>query len=195
MASASDEFVGTAALSANWTVDEGAITIVADQADATTAGSFNRARYTGTPMDSANHYSESPIPRQSGAISDKGGVTCRQASATYTCYQLVWVDEAVDGIKLRSVSGGAETQLATATGAYTVTKTLKVEANGSTIKGYVDGAEVISVTDTAVASGAYAGISIYGDSGLWVSWAAADLAAAVSDAVIHQAIYRGREMR
>lgn len=180
MASASDPFDGTAALSANWTVDQGSITIVSGQADATTAADFNRARYTGTPMDTSDNFSESPIPRQSGAVSDKGGVTFRQASSTYTCYQWAWADEATDGIKLREISGGAETQIASATGAYTVTKTLKGQAVGSTIKGFVDGVEVVSVTNTVIASGLYTGIGIYGNSALWDSWNGGDVSSPAS---------------
>lgn len=198
MASASDNFDrANGPLGANWTGDEGVIEIVSNQADAiSTAGVYCRARYTGTPMDSANHYSQALVRRQSAGITNKGGVSARQAGSANTCYVFFWNDESVDfGVGIKSLVAGTETDLAYATGVYTIDKTLRLEVNGTTIRGLLDAVQVISVTNSAVAAGTFAGLWVYLLEGLWNDFDAADLGGAVADAVVHQAIYRGVESR
>lgn len=178
MASWTDDFnrADNTSLGANWTEDEGSIDIVTNKADAVTAASFNRARYTGVAFDSSNHYVQAVGGANGGT--DRIGICCRQASSANTCYQLAWVAAEAGGLKLRSLSAGTETEIGSATLTGTADHTFKVQADGSTISGWVDGTSVISVTNTAIATGLYGGMHIYGNNGLWDDAAGADLVAA-----------------
>lgn len=177
MATASDNFNrADGAIGSNWTVDEGSINVVSNVAEPQTVNVMNRARYTATPMDSSNHYAQALIGGRA-AGDNQGAVTVRQASSTWTLYSAHFISTSYE-YWLRKVVAGAETTLGTyasGTGAHTVRAT----ANGSTISMDIDGTERVSVTDTAIASGTYAGIEVYSNpNGRWDDWTAADLAAA-----------------
>jgi hypothetical protein len=170
MASASDNFNRSdGEIGANWTEDVGDIDIVSNQADAQTAGDFNRARYTATAMDSADHYSQ--------ALVFNGYVSARQASSTFTCYGGSFAG-AWSNYDLVKMISGSETSLdSVATGAES-SATLKLEVNGSAQELFADTVSKCTASDTAITSGIYCGMFIYGADGLWDDWEAADLSAA-----------------
>lgn len=92
---------------------------------------------------------------QGGAA--QAAVACRVSGASYAVrngYRLALLDDG--SLTLAKLVAGTYTSLGTyAVGALTVgaTYTLRVEAIGTAIKGYVNGVQRISVTDSALASG------------------------------------------
>lgn len=159
MAYVSDKFDrANGPIGANWTVDNGAISVVANVAEPQSASIMNRARYTATPMDTTDHYAQAPIGR-GAAGTNQGAVTVRQANSVRTAYSANKNDN-VSNCILRKAVANTETTLAT----YVATPgihTLRVTANGTTISMHVDGVERASVTDTAITTGNYIGIEAF----------------------------------
>lgn len=83
---------------------------------------------------------------------------------------------------IRRGSGAGTTQIGTAADDPVVGEVLKVSADGSTIKGYIDGVEKLSVTDVNITGLLRCGITGYSDTNAGNlleldTWSAADLAA------------------
>lgn len=196
MASVSDNFDrADGEIGANWTEDAGSdIDIVSNKADAITAGTGNycRMRYTATAMASTDHYSQVVVGYDAGG--PESGPTARQASDVHTNYVFMWdALSATFGTILRRHVAGAETDLAYGDGDFTVDKTFKVECNGTTISGYVDGVLEDSLTDSGVTTGNYVGLHGYGTKGLYNDFVGADLAAETDQSAFRFGLDDGSE--
>jgi hypothetical protein len=133
--------------------------------------STNRARangavqaiyyHSGTPA-SADYSVEAVIRRDTGVTSTEiGGVAGRMDTSVNTKYDFVRVE--TGSFILRKTVAGTDTNLDTHTLALAtpVEYTIRLEMVGTTIKGYVDGVEVCSATDSSVTAAGKAGFFLF----------------------------------
>nr|WP_119589197.1 hypothetical protein [Streptomyces scabiei] len=153
MASFSDDFDrgNTSDLGAGWVEVSGDWSIVSAQLSPGAAGGTIILRAAGT-MDSSDHSAQVTI---AATVAASQGVWCRGNSNISSGY--LWRNDGSEWA-LFSVVGGSFTVIGTYTAAAAPGDVAKVQAVGSTIKGYVNGIERVSVTDTSVTTGTSVGI-------------------------------------
>lgn len=142
-----DEVVG------NWEVNSNA-------ARAATFTTDGFARHTSDLASSDQEAQVSWTPSSTSA-SRIGGVCCRANAANSNNYGFRIASSGAWNLHKRV--SGTITNLATGSTTGGVPYTLKISASGTTIKAFIDGAEVASVTDSDIASGTRCGI-LYGSS-------------------------------
>jgi hypothetical protein len=154
-------------------------TVQANDADWTKHGSAtgdalissNRARsngsvqalyyHAGTPA-SADYYVEGVIRRDSGVTSTEQGAVCgRIDTAANNRYDVVRVESG--SFLLRKTIAGVDTTLDTYALALATPEeyTIKLEMIGDQIKGYIDGVEQLSATDSSITAAGKAGFFLF----------------------------------
>jgi len=168
-----------------WVEDVGDIDIVSNKARCgTTAGAaFARA---ASSLAGDNQYAEITAYLSTGSAGSLGiGSAARKAASSTQTYYLLWMvyGGSSYNVTLYKVVATAFTALGTTNVNVTFANgdLLRIEANGTTIRGLIAGAEVISRTDSSIASGAQTGIRFYNNTGSSTqvdadSFAAGDLA-------------------
>jgi hypothetical protein len=153
MASFSDDFnrANSTDLGANWVEVSGDWSIVSSQLSPGSAGGTIILRAAGA-MSSNDNYAQATIAA-TAAVSQ--GVWCRGNSNITQGYLLRNNGSSWD---LFSVVGGSFTVIGTYAVAAAAGDVMKVQAVGSSIKGFINGVQRISVTDTAVTTGTAVGI-------------------------------------
>jgi hypothetical protein len=165
----------------SWTKVAGSWRTVSNKVGAI-AGGWNVLR-ADSDLSSADHYSQATI---TNAAIQYAGPACRiPSSGAVTMYQCS-TDFSIYIFKLVS---GSQTNLGSASQALTLNDVYKIEANGSTIKAYVNGTQKVSVTDTSITGNVRCGLGQFGtgDSTL-DTFTAADLAAA---GIVYTQLERG----
>ncbi len=105
------------------------------------------------------------------------GPACRMNSSNDDCYFFYHYSGAIFVYKRVS---SVDTQIATVANTLATNDVLKIEANGSTIKTYVNGVEKTSTTDTSISAGVRVGLFQYASLAPTMDdFAASDLVAAV----------------
>ena len=153
MATFTDDFnrANSTDLGANWVEVSGDWSIVSNQLSPGAAGGTIILRAAGA-MAGNDHYAQATIAATTTASQ---GVWCRGNSNISQGY--LWRNNGTSW-DLFSVVGGSFTVIGTYTAAAAPGDVAKVQAVGSTIKGYVNGVERVSVVNTAVATGTSVGI-------------------------------------
>lgn len=153
MASFSDDFnrANSTDLGAGWVEVSGDWSIVSNQLSPGSAGGTIILRAAGA-MASNDHSAQATIAATTAA---SHGVWCRGNSNISSGY--LWRNDGTSW-NLFSVVGGSFSSIGSYTAAAAPGDVAKVQAVGSTIKGYVNGVERVSVVDTAVATGTSVGI-------------------------------------
>ena len=120
-------------------------------------------------LSSADHYAQVLM----GGVStfSFAGPACRFAAAANTHY---FTANFSNVQYLSKLEAGTRTDLSTLAHAYAAS-ILKVQANGSTIKGFDAGSELLSVTDTAITGNLRTGLTSYAVDETFASFQAADL--------------------
>jgi hypothetical protein len=136
---------------ANWTQVSGTWTIVSNQLSSGNAGGTIILRATGA-MATNDHSAQITIAA-TAAVSH--GVWCRGNSNISQGY--LWRNDGTSW-NLFSVVGGSFTSIGSYAAAAVAGDIAKIQAVGSTIKGFVNGVQRVSVTDTAVATGTSVGL-------------------------------------
>jgi hypothetical protein len=163
-ASASDLGAGWVEVSGDWS-------IVSNQLSPGSVGGTIILRAAGA-MDSSDHYAQVTIAATTPVSQ---GVWCRGNSDLTSGY--AWRNNGSNW-SLFSVLAGAFTSIGTYTAAAVAGDVAKVQAVGSTIKGFVNGVERVSVVNTAVTTGTSVGIRSEANTGLrFDNFAAADVTA------------------
>lgn len=183
MATRTDTFdrANSSNLGADWAEDSGDWSITSNNvANGTSGNTYRKLRWVGAAMDSANYSVE--VVARSGNISNGIGPAVRMAaSSTVTYYGYIIFGG--DAAYLVEITAGGEAILDTGSAITASTNyTLRLEVDGSTIRGYLNGVLDVSATDTSLASGP-PGIMAYGDSDAntyVTTWTASDLAAAAA---------------
>ena len=183
MATRTDTFdrANSSNLGADWAEDSGDWAITSNNvANGTTGNTYRKLRWVGAAMDSANYYVE-VVARSGGGSNGIGPAVRLAASSAVTCYGYVIFGG--DAAYLVEITAGGETILDTGSAITASTDyTLRLEVDGSTIRGYLNGVLDVSATDTSLASGP-PGIMAYGgnNANTYVTtWTASDLAAAAT---------------
>jgi hypothetical protein len=136
---------------ANWVQVSGTWSIISQQLSSGSAGGTIILRAAGAMATNDN--SAQITIAATGAVSH--GVWCRGNSTITQGY--LWRNDGTSW-NLFSVVGGSFTSIGSFAGAAVAGDVAKVQAQGSTIKGFVNGVQRVSVTDTAVATGTSVGV-------------------------------------
>lgn len=179
MATRSDTFdrADSSSLGSDWTEDSGDWAIVSNNIRCnTTAGAYRKLRWVGAAMDSDNYYVE--MPARSGNSGIGIGPAARlAASGTVSYYAFIIFGG--DAAYLIYINGGSETILDTGSAITASTNyTLRIEVDGTTIRGYLNGVLDCEATNSALTSGP-PGIAGYGGNNAntyGTTWTAVDLA-------------------
>jgi hypothetical protein len=153
VAAFSDDFnrANSSDLGAGWVEVSGDWSIVSNQLSPGAAGGTIILRAAGA-MDSNDHSAQATIAATTAA---SHGVWCRGNANISSGY--LWRNDGTSW-NLFSVVGGSFTVIGSYAAAASPGDVAKVQAVGSTIKGFVNGIERVSVTDTNVATGTSVGI-------------------------------------
>jgi hypothetical protein len=153
MASFSDDFnrPDSTDLGAGWVEVSGDWSIVSGQLSPGSAGGTIILRVAGA-MASNDHYAQVTIAATTAA---SHGVWCRGNSNITSGY--LWRNDGTSW-NLFSVVGGSFTSIGSYAAAAAPGDVAKLQVVGSTIKGFVNGIERVSVVDTSVATGTSVGI-------------------------------------
>ncbi|KAB1146814.1 hypothetical protein F7R91_14650 [Streptomyces luteolifulvus] len=153
MASFTDDFnrADSTDLGANWVEVSGDWSISSNQLSPGSAGGTIILRAAGA-MDTSDNSAQATIAATTAA---SHGIWCRGNSNITSGY--LWRNDGTSW-DLFSVVGGSFSVIGTYVAAASPGDVAKVQAVGSTIKGFVNGIERVSVTDTNVASGTSVGI-------------------------------------
>lgn len=173
MTSFTDDFnrADSTDLGAGWVEVSGDWSIVSNQLSPGAAGGTIILRAAGA-MASSDHSAQVTIAATTAASQ---GVWCRGNANITNGY--LWRNNGTSW-DLFSVVGGSFTVIGTYATAAAPGDVAKVQAVGSTIKGYVNGLERVSVTDTGVATGTSVGIRSESSGALrFDDFAAADVTA------------------
>lgn len=156
-------------LGSNWATLTGAgtIRIVSNQAAGPSSSTDSAARYTATAIG-ADQYSQAII--QSGDNLDSG-ILCRCSSSAFSCY---FASPYASIQTLNKFTNGSFSTLSSGAGSINIGDTLRVEAEGTTIRYKKNGTQVISVTDSSFASG-QPGLFFYESLARLDDWEAGDL--------------------
>lgn len=183
MTSVADTFdrANSTSLGANWAEDSGNWTITSNTAlNGTTGNSYRKLRWTGTALASAN-YSVSGTYRSGSSSIGIGPAARCVGSSTVSYYALIIFGG--DAAYLVYINAGAETVLDTGSAITASTNyELRIEVDGTTIRGYVNGVLDMEATNSALSSGS-PGVAGHGGNNAntyCATWAAEDLAAAAA---------------
>lgn len=138
----------------------GDLDIVSQEVQAQAVGSATAyGAYNSSNLASVDHYAQVVITAQgneSNTTASAPGVGCRKASgATETYYYFRANDRTTDSYQLFKISGGGSTQLGSDVNETIATPpyTIRIECQGETIRGLIDGVEKISVTNGDISTG------------------------------------------
>lgn len=133
----------------SWTITNGAINLVSNQAvSAINQLNIGRAE---TDLSSADHYAQALGVVQPG---NRGTACCvRHDSSAQTFYYYTR-----DGGRLFKTIAAVSTQIGSGGGSAAAPVTIKTQANGSAIAGFYDGAQQASATDTSITGNLRTGI-------------------------------------
>lgn len=176
-----------------WVEDAGDVDIVSNRARPGLYTGASLARATSS-LAGTDQYAEI-VAYMTGAVSLGIGPIARKAASstqTYYLYHLDWASSTYRSSLYKVVAGTV-----TALGAANITTTfadgdtLRIECNGTTIRGLVNGVEIISRTDSSIASGAQTGMRFYNNTTASQivdadSFAAGDLTAAAASLIYYQ---------
>ena len=161
-------------LGAGWVEVSGDWSIVSNQLSSGSAGGTIILRAAGG-MATSDHYAQVTIATTTAA---SHGVWARGNSNISQGY--LWRNDGTSW-NLFSVVGGSFTSIGSFAGAAANGDVAKVQAVGSTIKGYVNGTQRVSVTDTAVTTGTSVGLRAESTSALrFDDFTAADVTTTVT---------------
>lgn len=184
MATRTDTFdrANSTSLGSDWAEDSGNWEIVSNNlVQGTTGNSYRKLRWVGAAMDSADYSVE--VVARSASLGIGPCARCAASTAvTYYGYVIFGGDAAY----LVEITAGGEAILDTGSAITANTNyTLRLEVEGTAIRGYLNGVLDVSATDASLASGA-PGVMAYGgnEAGTYVTtWTATDLGGAVVSAM------------
>lgn len=160
----------------SWVEVSGNWSVTSNRAMVSPGGAVVRARHT-TALSSSDNYSQADI--DSDTSGQYNGTYCRANNSDLAAYasEVSWLEDTID---LLSVNGAGSATLLGTVGQTAIPGTpitLKLQANGSTIKLFLGITEKVSVTNTAVSSGTYVAMWGYATSSFHDNFEAADLGA------------------
>lgn len=181
MATRTDTFdrANSSNIGTDWAEDVGDVSIASNNLVRGSGANYAKTRWVGTALDSNDYYVE-VVARSADSANGVGPAARCVTSATNTYYGYIIFGG--DAAYLVRITAGGEAILDTGSAITASTNyTLRLEVDGSTIRGYLNGVLDCEATDTNLSSGA-PGVCWYGGgSGTYVTtWTASDLAAAAA---------------
>lgn len=199
---ATDNFnrANNADLGVNWDVQNGsgenAWKILNNAAEPSTLASNCGESYNAVTWPD-DQYSQVKCSVTGASAGTGPGPSLRCSTIARTYYIIQVSEHATQAISVRKRIAGAATSLGTINTVWVDGDVLKAEIQGSTIKIYQNGTQIGSdITDSAIASGR-AGIA-YDNISTTASvddWEGGDFEIVAAEIVLHQAVYRGIEIR
>jgi hypothetical protein len=121
-------------------------------------------------LDTDDHYAQ---VKEVHTANSSSGPACRFAAAATTCY----LTANFGGVQyLYKSVAGTETELGNGASTWAQNRLTKIEANDTAIKVYIDGAQVVSVTDSSISGNTRCGMAaFYGSAKIHDDFEAADL--------------------
>ena len=177
----SDNFnrVDSPTLGSNWTPVTGTFEIVSNQAKLTVNPSEGLAKHSAANYSTADYTVESVV--NTDTFGGAAGVAGRINGTSY--YGVI---AGAGFLRLNRYPG--LNQLGYATTSTTGQRTLKLKMEGSAIKAFIDGIELISATDTVITGAGVAGLTTLGAVGaslaLWDNFTVDDLFVPFPDELI-----------
>lgn len=110
------------------------------------SGQFAYTVQTGTALDTADHAVEFPIINLNGASFAELSLIARASTSGQNGYSLHYENFGSVDLTLYRIDSGSFTELDRATGLGTGNRAVRLEVEGTTIRGYFDGVEVVSAT-------------------------------------------------
>jgi hypothetical protein len=165
----SDDFNrANGAIGASWTQDSGTWTIASNVAGKASAAGFDQARYA-SDLGSADHYCEIELRTNNGGIA-AGPAVRMSATGSYALYIFS------PDIYIVKIASGSPTTLNQTAQSIAIGQVLRLEAQGTTLRGYVDGVLKLTATDSTYTTQLRCGMFQYGNSGGTIdNWRAGDL--------------------
>lgn len=162
----SNNTIGAATIDLTWADVDSGWSVVANAAALTSDGvAYARAQHDTA---SADTYAQATLITKVDVGADYAQFSplTRFASGATTCYMACRGQDQTTDFRARKTEGGARSNLASAvTVAVSLPEVVRIEANGSTIRGLIDGTQHIAVTDTSIPAGTRGGIYGYRPSG------------------------------
>lgn len=150
-----DGALGTAAGGWSWSLVNGTVTILSNQATSGDIGAANEAR-ADSDLSAADHYSQAVIAAGGATAATSTGVIARKdASATRTFYRS---GRDNGSLLLAKRIGGTNTAIRTDTPTFSLPDTVRLSCSGSTVEHFLNGVSAGSSTDTSIAAGLRCGI-------------------------------------
>ena len=143
-----DDFSGTLAAWGNAT---GTWSIVGGAAAKTNLGNSSQSIVHQTALSGSDHYSQFQIA--GGSSTTLSSASVRKVNSTTQTHYICGNYNSV--LYLTKFLSGGQTNLISTSQAFSVGNTYKCEINGSALKGYVNGTEVLSVSDSAITGNLY----------------------------------------
>lgn len=169
---ASDAFTGTTALSGSWTVNQGTPSCVGGVLKGGTAGSNNGAFYNGVTWPN-DQYSQAKIAGGLSANTHYTYVLVRAAGTggSSNAYE-IFTDgsSGATHTEICTLTSGTESTLQSVATTFTTNDVMRLEAEGTTLRAYKNGAQVgTDQTDATYASGS-AGLGVYQSTATMDDW-------------------------
>lgn len=154
----------------SWTQVAGTWGTASNKGYKAATGSIIEGARADSDLSSDDHYSQVVVG--GGDNLTAHGPAARFASAANTYYVTF---NFADVQYIAKIEAGSQTNLGSGSYTYANDATIKLEANGSTIKMYAGGVEKASVTDSAITGNVRCGVASYGINGTLNNFEAADL--------------------
>ena len=147
----------------SWTNVDGVWGVTDNEADMRTTGGSARSARAESDLSSDDHYAQIDVTALgSGANGALRGSACRFAAAAETLYT-AFLYQLNDNIYLQKYIDGVETNLDNHAVALSIPDTVKVQADGTTIKAFFNAGEEISLTDPSISGNLRCGLTGYSD--------------------------------
>lgn len=143
----------------SWTVINGSVVVESNTATSTNTNVSNEA-VAQTALSTADHYSQMTTVLGFGGSGDNGWRILARATTSARTHYMFQVLPNNTYALYRRVSGSA-TLLASGSVTVATGKILRIEAEGSTIRGKFDGSQLCSVTDTNITGNKNCGIGFF----------------------------------
>lgn len=154
---------------------------------ASTDGSYHAAR-AESALASNDQYAQVVVANNADAL---GAGPCVRFDASAQTYY-TFVSFSGTGYLIKVVAGTG-TAIGSAAHTYANGQTWRVEAEGTTIRGIVNGVTVVTVTDSSIAAGLYTGLNSYGTTATFDDFAAGDIGGGGGGVVIPVVVHHRRQ--
>ena len=162
-------------MGSNWTTRSGVSACVIDSNTVEGGSGADNAMYWNEHTFNDDHYVELVYSSTTGDAG--GGVSGRIQADNDDCYD-VYIYAAVGDLKLYEQADWSWSESASYATSFSGGDVIRIECDGTSITGHLNGTQRLSVTDSTYSTGGVTGIHMYNNDTHFDDWEAGDLAAA-----------------